>query len=134
MNELEALKPDVKHQLEELNRRNRNQLTTWGQSRQDGSRNESFDWPSIKNYNTAQVWWSLILHKRWLNYLIDHCQSKNSLCFRVVCAHTHFLRCFACLYSILQADRMVARDSFYRSSNVQGGKMLTNSKSQFNKL
>ncbi|KAG6516524.1 hypothetical protein ZIOFF_026989 [Zingiber officinale] len=86
LNELEALKPDVKHQLEELNRRNRNQLTTWGQLPQDGSRNESFDWPSIKNYNTTQ------------------------------------------------ADRMVARDGLYRNSNVQGGKILTKSKSQFNKL
>lgn len=66
LNELEALKPDVQHLLEELNKRNRSQVNRLEQIPQDGSLDDSFERPSfrrltLKNNIVSQVLWSLIV-------------------------------------------------------------------------
>ncbi|CAL9108231.1 unnamed protein product [Musa acuminata var. zebrina] len=48
LNELEALKPDVQHLLEELNKRNRSQVNRLEQIPQDGSLDDSFERPSFR--------------------------------------------------------------------------------------
>ncbi|WOL02835.1 AMSH-like ubiquitin thioesterase 1 [Canna indica] len=48
LNELEALKPDVQLRLEQLNRKNRNQVNRWGQAAEDSTFDDSFEWPPVK--------------------------------------------------------------------------------------
>ncbi|KAJ8490843.1 hypothetical protein OPV22_012564 [Ensete ventricosum] len=48
LNELEALKPDVQHLLEELNKRNRSQVNRPEQIPEDGSLDDSFERPSFR--------------------------------------------------------------------------------------
>ncbi|KAM0944313.1 putative ubiquitinyl hydrolase 1 [Dioscorea sansibarensis] len=48
LDELEVLKPDVRHKLEELNGKSRNQATMWVQPIQNISFDSSFVWPPAK--------------------------------------------------------------------------------------
>ncbi|CAD5164567.1 unnamed protein product [Musa acuminata subsp. malaccensis] len=67
LNELEALKPDVQHLLEELNKRNRSQVNRLEQIPQDGSLDDSFERPSFRRHTLKN---NIISQSRKLTRLV----------------------------------------------------------------